>query len=362
MVEGRWDQVEKELELSLALGQGSANADLLSMVARWPLYAWSGQLERLAGHYVAFDLAQFEGLWAQISRALFHAQLGDLEQARAYLDLAAHRLDEVPRDAEWLATMAQVAEVVEALGGHPVAAHLTEMLEPYADLWAVEGIGAAIHGPVHASLARCDPDPVTRERHRQRAVELLLAVGATARAATLAPATTAVADGPALTREGEVWTFCWNERETRVRDSKGIRDIAALLARPGREVPALDLYGLDAPVEHDTGEVIDSAARDAYKRRLAELEQQDSLSEAEGTERALLLEQLAGAYGLGGRARRTGSSAEKARTAVTARVRDALKRVEALDPQLGRHLRHSVRTGTFCSYTPEHAVEWRLTP
>jgi hypothetical protein len=360
MAEGRWEQCEKELELSLALGQGSANASLLSMVARWPLYAWSGQRDRLAAHLEAFELEQFEGLWAEISRALFHAQLGDLEQARAHLEVAAHRLDEVPRDAEWLATMAQVAEVVEALGGHPVAAQLTGMLEPYAELWAVEGIGAAIHGPVHASLARCDPDPVRRERHRERALELLRGVGATARAAALTAAGTLVAEGPALTREGEVWTFCWNGRETRVRDSKGIRDITVLLTAPGTEVPALDLYG--GPTEHDTGEVLDATARDAYKARLRELEDQESLSEAEATERALLLEQLAGAYGLGGRVRRTGSSAEKARSAVTARVRDALKRIAAADPVLGRHLENSVRTGTFCSYAPETPVSWRLTP
>jgi hypothetical protein len=139
-----------------------------------------------------------------------------------------------------------------------------------------------------------------------------------------------------------------------------VRDLAALLAVPGQEVPALDLYG--GPTEHDTGEVLDAAAREAYKRRLRELEDADSLSEGEATERALLLEQLAGAYGLGGRVRRTGSSSEKARSAVTARVRDAVRRIAAHDPELGRHLDRSVRTGTFCSYAPETPVVWRLTP
>jgi hypothetical protein len=159
-----------------------------------------------------------------------------------------------------------------------------------------------------------------------------------------------------------VWAFTWNGKEIRVKDSKGLRDLASLLSQPGKELAALDLYGLDAPVEHDTGEVLDAAAREAYKRRLAELEAEPSLSEAEALEREMLLEQLAGAYGLGGRVRRTGSSSEKARSAVTARVRDALKRVAALDPELGRHLTHSVRTGTFCSYSPEMPVLWRLTP
>jgi hypothetical protein len=219
---------------------------------------------------------------------------------------------------------------------------------------------------MHASLARCHPDPGAREKHRTRAVELLQAVGATARIASLtaepishpAPA----AGQAALVHEGDVWAFTWNGRETRVKDSKGLRDLASLLSQPGNEVAALDLYGLDAPVEHDTGEILDATAREAYKRRLAELEAEPSLSEAEALERELLLDQLAGAYGLGGRVRRTGSSSEKARSAVTARIRDTLKRVAALDPELGRHLTHSVRTGTFCSYAPETPVAWRLTP
>jgi hypothetical protein len=47
---------------------------------------------------------------------------------------------------------------------------------------------------------------------------------------------------------------------------------------------------------------------------------------------------------------------------VTARVRDAVRRIAAHDPELGRHLDRSIRTGTFCSYEPETPVAWRLTP
>jgi hypothetical protein len=47
---------------------------------------------------------------------------------------------------------------------------------------------------------------------------------------------------------------------------------------------------------------------------------------------------------------------------VTARIRDSVRRIEAVHPELGRHLRHAVRTGTACSYEPETATSWRLTP
>ena len=37
-------------------------------------------------------------------------------------------------------------------------------------------------------------------------------------------------------------------------------------------------------------------------------------------------------------------------------------RVERELPELGRHLRASVRTGTFCSYEPERPVVWEVVP
>ena len=119
----------------------------------------------------------------------------------------------------------------------------------------------------------------------------------------------------------------------------------------------------------DAGEVLDARARDAYRRRLEELE--DDLAEAQqasddaAVDRArigkeFLVAELAAAYGLGGRVRRAGDPAERARTTVTWRIREAIKRIEEAHPALGRHLRASVRTGTFCSYSPEQPQAWRL--
>jgi hypothetical protein len=68
--------------------------------------------------------------------------------------------------------------------------------------------------------------------------------------------------------------------------------------------------------------------------------------------------ELAAAYGLGGTARRLADPAERARKAVANRIRDAVSRIEAHHPALGRHLRTSIRTGTFCCYEPERTVTW----
>ena len=77
-------------------------------------------------------------------------------------------------------------------------------------------------------------------------------------------------------------------------------------------------------------------------------------------ERDALVAELAAAAGLGGRARRLGDQAERARKTVTARIRDVIGRVERLHPALGAHLRASVTTGTFCSYSPPAPTAWEL--
>jgi hypothetical protein len=72
------------------------------------------------------------------------------------------------------------------------------------------------------------------------------------------------------------------------------------------------------------------------------------------------LAELSRAVGLGGRPRRLGDDTERARKAVSARIHDAVARIERVNPALGRHLRQAVATGTHCSYTPPEPVHWRL--
>src|SRR6185436_13558966 len=151
---------------------------------------------------------------------------------------------------------------------------------------------------------------------------------------------------------------------------KGLHDLARLLAAQGDEIHALDLGAAadGATPQGHAGEILDDEARRAYKERIHELREERELAEAANdTERAerareeldAIGEALGSAYGLGGRARRSGDHAERARSAVTWRIRSAITRVEAVHPTLGRHLKNSVRTGTFCAYMPEQPVDWR---
>jgi hypothetical protein len=72
--------------------------------------------------------------------------------------------------------------------------------------------------------------------------------------------------------------------------------------------------------------------------------------------------ELASAVGLGGRDRRLGSPAERARVSVTRAIRSALARIDEHSSALGDHLERTIRTGTYCSYAPDPRapIEWRV--
>jgi hypothetical protein len=66
-----------------------------------------------------------------------------------------------------------------------------------------------------------------------------------------------------------------------------------------------------------------------------------------------LTDELTAAVGLGGRARKPGSPAERARVNITRAIRGALARIRAHSPALADHLDATIHTGTFCAYTPD---------
>ena len=187
-------------------------------------------------------------------------------------------------------------------------------------------------------------------------------------------------------REGDYWSIGFEGRTARVRDSKGLHYLARLLADPGRELYVLDLVaagkaGPDAPGgpagsrlvgdAGDAGELLDQRAKEAYRRRLTEIDEDIQEARTMGdteraaqadAERECLIRELARAVGLGGRDRRAGSASERARSAVTRAVRQALTRIREHHSSLGEHLDRTIRTGTYCAYMPETRgpVVWKL--
>jgi hypothetical protein len=147
---------------------------------------------------------------------------------------------------------------------------------------------------------------------------------------------------------------------------KGFSDLARLLQQPGVELHCLELADRAAD-QTDAAPVLDDRARREVRARVRELQQEiddaDASHDLARGERAReeldrIVELLSGALGLGGRSRALGSAAERARAAVTWRIRNAIKKIAKAHPRLGRHLDNAIRTGTFCGYQPESPVDW----
>jgi hypothetical protein len=177
-----------------------------------------------------------------------------------------------------------------------------------------------------------------------------------------------VAPRPVFRRQGELWTLAFDGVSVQLTEAKGFQDLAQLFARPEASIHCLELGGRLAEPSADAP-VFDERARHELGARLREL--QETIDEADalhdrGRAEAARAEldqigaALSGALGLGGRSRRLGSAAERARSAVTWRIRNAIRKIAAVHPSLGRHLDNAVRTGAFCSYSPEKPVEWTL--
>ena len=360
--------------------------------------------------------------------AYMYAETGRAEESRATLDrLALRGFAELPLDGLLHVALANLAEACVALAAREHAAVLYDRLLPLAGRQLVVGgalcLGAADrHLAMLAALAdrpaeaeaRFEAALAAHERlgavpwlahTRVEYARFLTATGhAPARARALldeaerAAATyglprvarraDAVPPSPPpqkpdrrdrlrarLAREGEYWTVAWSDRTGRVRDLKGLRYLAYLLASPGRDVHVYDLLALTegAPAVEATSDVeaLDTRARASYRARLAELRVAiDAAEHASDTSATASLHAevdrlehaLAAAYGLGSLRPAADASRERARKSVTNRLRSAVRRLATVVPELERHLAVALRTGTLCAYRPDRDVVWDVVP
>ncbi len=367
----------------------SFNAELMAFTARTQAHLDRGTAAQFADDVRALLAAVGPDMpamyYAAPARLLLAA--GDASHAPVVLRaLLAGPAQAGPKDAEWLECHWAMADLAISLDDRAAAVRLAAELAPYEKLWAVDGIGGAVFGTVAEQLGRLaaylsQPDEAARylatarDRYEQACTPALRArVDALAAPPPQAQPSSAAEAVGLLQRTGQVWLVEWRGRRSTVLDCKGIRDLAVLLGRPGQPVPALELIEaaggpLAAAAGGSLGPVLDVTARRAYQQRLADLA--GELAEAEANadlgraerlraERSMLAAELAGALGLGGRARFAGDPAERARKAVTMRIRAAINAVAAQDDVLARHLRNTIRTGRLCGYQPEEAVSWRI--
>jgi hypothetical protein len=374
---------------------------------------------------------------------LLYSELGREPEARAELERQAAHGFELPADGLWIAHVATLAHACVLVGDAGRAERLYELLLPYADR-NVSTVGDQIYGPVATPLGMlaglmerweeaerhfeaghercralraptftalnlCEQARMLLARagpgDREAAVDLLDEAEATCRRHGIGAILERVLEHVAraerrpreaeclFRRDGDYWTIVFEGDVARVRDSKGLRYLAQLLANPGFEVHVLDLVaaaggrsggdpgaaraartaaaGMHVSRLEGAGQALDAEAKAAYRRRLEELSEELEQARAfNDPERAAGLElemdalqrELRAAVGLGGRDRQQASPSERARVNVTRAIRGSIERIGEGLPALAEHLCDAVRTGTSCAYLPPPGArpDWRL--
>ena len=421
---GEYAEAQRLAQEELAIGQlhNQSNAFQVYALQLFAVRRDIGGLEEVEPPLLALAAEHPIAAW-HCALSFLYSEIGrETEARREFEPLAVQDFAGVPIDPLWLTSTASLAETCAFLGDAARAALLYPMLLPYAD--QAVAIGGAVslgsvarHLGLLARTMRHDDDAIRhfeealrfdagmgalpsvariqrdlalallqrgRVGDRQRAVALLREALTTAERLDMkylverirAEGEEALAAASAeaenvFHREGDYWTLAYGGRVVRLRDAKGLHYLALLLSNPRREFHVGDVLTAAHPSGRaDTGAVLDAPAKAAYRSRLGEL--REELAEAERfndvgrvenlrAEADAITQQLRSAIGSGGRDRRAGSYAERARLAVTQCVRASLKKIRAAHPALGHHLSTCVKTGYFCAYDPGPAPgHWRV--
>lgn len=443
LLEGRYSEAERLMAVESPPGYPTTPIRDDVSAARMHRFLLRREQGRLAEELETIRRSVAEFPWYPAHRAALLVallELGRENEARSSFATIAHdSFATLIRDNEWLLGAALSSEACAMLADAEAAGPLLEQLRPFAGLHAIahaEGSAGIVDrylGLLAITLGRIDEaakylaDAITLNdrmgahpwrahsqhdlasllRRRGRPADMRRAeelerdalqtaekLEMTALAARLAPSANGrhlpvaasldqTASGT-FRREGDYWKVSFENDTFQLRDAKGLRYLAHLLAEPGREFLALELVQQggrasrpavpDADLRRsdlgDAGAQLDIEAKQAYRARLHELQgemdEAEAWNDAERADRArqemeFLARELARAVGLGGRDRAAGSVSERARLSVTRAIRLAMARIDSHSPALGAHLEASIRTGTYCSYRPDPRlpVSWQ---
>lgn len=326
-------------------------APLLEAQVEIEIAAGNLEVARLAGDELSRIAARFESralaAAAMVARGRVRLAEDDAAGARREFEDAARLWNEIGAPWETATARMGAGEACRAEGNETLA-----VLEFRAASATFARIGATDQATRAADASQAGREPRHGSQARERESP----------------------DEHVFRRDGDLWLLVFASHSSRVRDLKGLHYLARLLADPGREYHVVDLVTAESglrvsPGEH-AGELLDDRAKQAYRRRLTEIEEDLLDAEAVGDarrfaqaeeERDFLLRELSRAVGLGGRDRRAGSTSERARVSVTRAMRQAIVRIREQNAHLAEHLDRSVRTGIYCAYEPDAPVLWTLT-
>jgi len=439
ILEGRFAEGERLAQEALALGQHAVATDAAHVFAG-QLYALRIEQERLRElepimRSIVDEFPAISG--ARCGLALLYAETDRAAEATLELErLADDDFEALPRNPEWLSSIAVLAQTTALLPSSPHAARLYDLLRPYDHLIIVSGLGGLCAGAVSQFLGllatRLERWDAAAD-HLAHALRLHTKIGARIwvaythyESAMLASAVgdrtgtqTAAAEAarigeelgmprlrrkldaldlpsvaeerpvpstasavPAngngrhgvLRRDGDYWTLAYTGPIFHLKDSIGLRYIAALIQDPNREFLASDLVTAlrsERGANGDPRPTLDDGAKREYRVRLealrteiTEAETSNDTGRAAGlqTEIELLGAELTRAVGLGGPNRKAVSDHERARVSATRAIQAAVRRIGDNDPAFARHLTGAIHTGTFCSYTPDPGtpISWEI--
>lgn len=352
----RRDFAQGRRHLERALELSPNHADCLMQIA--PMWAYLGEPDQaLEMAAKAFRLNPLHEPWYYFVAFMPHFLARKLEVGLAILERAPP--DQIFEQAALMAaSYAHLGRIEEARAQAPlfIAAFRRDIL------------GGREPAPGEPLQYVLDANPFARDEDAAFLVEGLRLAGLAGDTVANRSRSTPTEDSARFVRSGGLWEVEYGGRRAVLADTKGCADLAILLASPRERIHCMELAG--RLVEGDSGAAMDSRARAACQRRiqdlqaeLAEAERHNDLARTErlAAELDAVIEQLSAAVGLGGRSRRLGDPAEKARTAVTWRIRSAIRKIAEAHEPLGRHLETSIRTGAFCAYQPERAVRWAVT-
>jgi tetratricopeptide (TPR) repeat protein len=383
LLRGRLDGAAELIDTSSALGERIREPDTanVAMSQRLELVRARNQPEELSA-FARTAVEHWTGapVHAHAVAAGFSARAGDLDAARQHvavvIDLGSWRAD---RSYLWSVFVRELAHAAIALDDHGLSAQLLEDLLPLAASCGVNGAVVAFSGS-HAHTAGLLAASVGEHESSQHLLERAEAIYTRIGAHTwladvrreLAAASSQVAaptSGASMHRREAVWYIRFDGQEATVPHSKGLADIARLLATPAGEIHVLDL--IEAGDRSGAGgEIVDHQTLQAYRQRLADIDEDADEADRDNdperrarlnVERQALLDELSRTTSVRGRARQFANHpAERARKAVTGRVRDAIRKLEAVLPELSAHLERNIVTGTYCRYRADDAVSWHV--
>lgn len=326
--------------------------------------------------FAADAVAHWTGapIHAHAVAAGFLARAGDLDGARQHVaivaDLGTWRAD---RSYLWSVFVRELAVAAIALHDDTLCAQLLADLKPLGATCGVNGALVAFAGshahPAGLLATALGHDGRALLAHARDAYRRLGAPGWLAEAEAELNSGHREAATRSLRRQGRTWQITFNGEQTTLPHSKGIGDLARLLAKPGQDIHVLNLYG-STDRSGPAGQYADRTALAAYRQRLHDLDREAAEAAANNDferkalldhDKQALLDELRRTMRPGRQARSFGTyPAERARKAVAARLRDTIRKLELDMPDLAAHLDQTIVTGTYCRYRAEPADSWHI--